>query len=142
MKTFLILYFSVNCFIAGFAVGYRDAESYAQLSSKMTKARFFIFIPTLIMFGSVAVALALLAKLIRDALEYLDGIFQLAFLFDFYLRRKYYNMDEETLNRLNKYYESIKENKKLRHKIFRRCVRLVNERNKFIYVPKEQNQNK
>jgi hypothetical protein len=107
---FLIIYFSVNLFFAGYLFA-NDQKWYIALTA-------LLFGWFIVMYGLIA---ALLTVTFRFWIEYI-------------FTKRWNNLKHDHLTRLNTSGLKNHDTNKLKDKIFRKCVKLINKRNNFIPI--------
>ena len=130
METILKIYFSINFFIAG----YNYAESVNWATKKSEKIQAYLLVPFSVFFGLALIILTALFIPVKKCWDYFNGYLQIAFWFDLYLRKKYNNMEVEMLQKLNRIAYLKKTTNSIRDKLYRKGVKLINERNQYTYV--------
>lgn len=133
METILKIYFSINFFIAG----YNYAENVNWATKKNEKIQAYLLVAFSVFFGLALIILTAFFVPVKKSWDYINGLFQIAFWFDFYLLKKYNNMKKEDLERVNRIGYLKKTTNSIRDKLYRKGVKLINERNKFTYVHKD-----
>jgi hypothetical protein len=130
METLLKIYFAINFFIAGYY--YSENVNWATKKSEILKA--YLLAIGSVLFGIAIIGFAFLFGLLKKLWDYFNGLFQIAFWINFYLLKKYNNCQKDILNRLNLIATTKKTSNSLRDRLYRKGVKLINERNQFTYV--------
>ncbi len=132
MKLLIIIYYAVNIFAAGYE--FKSKMDWARSSAEKLDAYIAsllytsFFIPYMILIFIWAFLKWMIWNPINDHL-------QAGFLFQFYLTKKWDNIDNERLYQINKRGKMRKEgDNRIGARMFTYCVNLLNERNNYTFV--------
>jgi hypothetical protein len=133
IQLFITAFFCINFFIAG----YRFAKDVEWASSKSEKNKELLWVAFCLLFGSLFWIIVFTLSTIWVLLENIDNVFQIRFFVKFYLFGGYYNMEDDNLKRLNRIAYNRKNKKTISSFVLWKACGLVNKRNNYTYVHKE-----
>jgi hypothetical protein len=129
ITTILIIYAWINAFICGF----NFARQYNNSDTLKEKISAYIWAVLTMFFGVIIVVAIFIYALFAWLFQKLDGVFQFRFLFDYFVMKKWYNVDYYILERINYTSINVKNKNTIKHRIYRYSVGLINKRNNYIY---------
>ena len=132
MKTIIEIlpfYFCINFFLAG--VAYAEDVKWARTREEKIKAYSLVLL--MLVVGVIFSIIAILYSTASNALYFIDSYIQLQFWFTYWFNSKFYDLEPDMLEQMNKLSES-KDKDTFKHRHFRYCTKLINKRNN--YTPK------
>lgn len=120
-------YFAINLF----ATGYYYADKYKWTNNNLEKIGCVLWTLNIIFFGVIYYAFVILFAILEFFCIAIDRRLHIRFWFSFYMTKKWYDVDDTKLKELNNILADTKDDNKLRYRIFRRAVGLINERNNY-----------
>jgi len=119
----IAIYFIINAFVAGFFIGNRldFVDDRAELITLFQFTIFYLF------FGTLSMIWIILLLITEPFRKYMDETFQIQFWFLYVFTKRFDNVSQEYLKKVN-------ERAKVKNRIFKYCTKLLNKRNNYTYT--------
>lgn len=133
----IAIYFYINCFIAGYH--YCDNEIDFSDPWKDT-ARTLLGMLLFVLISSLLYLCATIWHGMVSVWDFINKYTGLKFFFNFYIMKEFDKCDQDHLKRINRRLD-IYNSKSIPDWFYRKGVKMINERNKFTYIAKDDEDN-
>ena len=132
MVTEIYIYFLLNMFFAGYYL----SDNYRWASDLQEKVKVIFFTLCMSLFGVTYILVSIFIAIFELVFEWINIQTNITFWIQFYFTKKWNNLDEGVLERINKFAYKHRLSDKFKDKVYRLSVKKMNERNNYTYIDK------